>query len=241
MGHWHVPPLQTAPVIAQACPHVPQFWALLDRFTHAPAHITPPNGHPQTPPEQDSPTGHAVPQLPQFAGSLDVSTQLRVPQACSPAAHVAWQVPVEQTGVVPEQASPQVPQLSGSAVVLVQAELQHASPSAQVVPHAPQLPALLVVSTQAPLQQLPGAMAAAQSLSEPHGAPQVYSVPEVAQTWPVGQLPITDGRHAEHPPVAESQSGVLPEQVRLVHPAPPPPSAPGSSGPASATAIALQI
>ena len=77
------------------------------------------------PAPQSCPAAHAVPQAPQFAGSVSVSTQL-LPHCVEPPRHATAHCPIEQS-----------------------------SPAAHVVPQAPQFAGSFIVSMQAPLQTVP--------------------------------------------------------------------------------------
>ena len=103
----------------------------------------------------------ASPQPPQLAESVSTFTQLR-PQATLVPVHRLTQASAWQNGVVPEQASPHLPQLFGSlsserhwplqlevSVGQVQAAFVHAWPPPQVAPHLPQLSGSVPVTTQA--------------------------------------------------------------------------------------------
>jgi hypothetical protein len=70
----HAPLLQTAIVLVQVAPHAPQFLGSFERSTQAPPHRAVPAGHEHWPLPHCSLAAHAVVQLPQWAGSLVVST-----------------------------------------------------------------------------------------------------------------------------------------------------------------------
>jgi hypothetical protein len=80
----------------QACPHVPQLLASLDRLTQTPLQAVSPLLHSQLPLLQTMFGPHACPQLPQLLGSVMVSTQAP-PQSTSPLAHCDEHRPCEQT------------------------------------------------------------------------------------------------------------------------------------------------
>jgi hypothetical protein len=106
-----VPVEQTSPV-AQAWPHVPQFAALVDVFTHVPPHDVIPVGQAHAPLTHCIPPEHTVLHAPQLFGSIATSVQ-RVPQRRCPVGHIVVQVPPMQ--ICPGmQALPHVPQFSGS-------------------------------------------------------------------------------------------------------------------------------
>jgi hypothetical protein len=71
----HTPNRHTAP-LAHAFPHAPQFAGSVDVSTHAPAHVTCPDGQlvPHTPLEQIAPGEHTLPHEPQWDGSVARST-----------------------------------------------------------------------------------------------------------------------------------------------------------------------
>jgi hypothetical protein len=54
----------------QALPHEPQFWKSVDRLTQVPLHRTYPAGQVHVPLTQLSPEAQAVPQAPQWFGSV---------------------------------------------------------------------------------------------------------------------------------------------------------------------------
>lgn len=87
---------------------------------HTPEHVVPPCGQTQAPPAHVADAGHAAPQAPQLAGSVDALTQLE-PHDVRPTAQADWHVP-----------------------------FAHVSPAAHACPHEPQLFASLVSSTHEP-------------------------------------------------------------------------------------------
>ncbi len=122
----------------------------------------------------------ALPQLPQLAGSRDVSTQVPV-QHCDPAEHLLPQLPqlagseVTSTHRPPQQACPAVqllpvphrhvpathisPRAQGGShgTSVVQPPMTHTSPAEQALPQLPQLAGSEVTSTQrSPQQACPG-------------------------------------------------------------------------------------
>src|SRR6185436_1999935 len=90
------------------------------------------------PPEQTSPASQAVPQAPQFFGSMVTSTQA-LPHLVLPPAQLRPHTPAEQTSPA-AQTVPQVPQFFGSKSVMVQTPLQRVEPG-HIVP----VPVLLVL------------------------------------------------------------------------------------------------
>ena len=95
----------------------------------------------QPPPAHPCPEGQALPQVPQFALELFVSTHARL-HAVSPDWQLSEHEPTEHTWE-PEQTTPQVPQLFGSALVAAQPPSQSSWLVGQVVlASAPLLPPL---------------------------------------------------------------------------------------------------
>jgi hypothetical protein len=82
---------------------------------------------------------HAWPQLPQFFGSLERSTQLE-PQAVFGGWHIVVQALASQRGVIPLQTLPQAPQFLGSLLVLVHMPPQFWSPGGQPPSGVSQVP-----------------------------------------------------------------------------------------------------
>jgi hypothetical protein len=85
-----------------------------------------------TPPEHISPKLHTMPQLPQLAMSLVVSTQ-PWPQGVRPAPQLEEQVPAEQSSLE-LHAVPQVPQLLASLATEVHTPEHMTCPAKQAVP-----------------------------------------------------------------------------------------------------------
>jgi hypothetical protein len=121
----------------------------------------------QTPATQLLPAPQGLPQAPQLAGSIRVSTQTPV-QLVRPVAQTSWQAPAAQ--VYPEpQAWPQDPQLARSVWRLVQTSagvpawqvvlgarhwqvpVEQVVAGTQTFPQAPQLAPLEPLSTQVPV------------------------------------------------------------------------------------------
>ena len=95
-------------------------------LTQAVPHASCPLGQPQTPAVQDCPLAQALPQAPQFKGSLPiVFTQAPPVQGVN--AHVAEHTPAEQKGAVVGHTVPHMPQFIGSDCVFTQPALQAAS------------------------------------------------------------------------------------------------------------------
>ena len=104
---------------------MPQWAGLVARSTQTPLHSVNPAAQDcwQVPDAQICPAAQAVPQLPQFLGSVEMLVQtaaVPVPQICFGELHT-------------------------------QADAVHTSPAMQTFPHAPQLDALVAVSTQVPV------------------------------------------------------------------------------------------
>jgi hypothetical protein len=160
-------------------PQAPQLRLLLRTLTHAFPHMLRPAPvlHPaaQAPATHIEPAGHALPQPPQFRGSICVSEH-DVPQSVSLAPQTHWlatQLAPAGQGVL------QAPQLSGSLVrstheppqvdraeppsgapasaahVELQLPCAHTSPAAHASPQPPQLFGSLCVRMHWPLHLMP--------------------------------------------------------------------------------------
>jgi hypothetical protein len=109
LGQTHCPLVQMLPVLAQACPHWPQFRLSLPTSAHIPAQHTwlpghvPAFPHVQLPLTQLSPGWQACPQTPQLVGSVLRFVSQPFPAARSqspkPERQEKPQVPLLQTGV----------------------------------------------------------------------------------------------------------------------------------------------
>ena len=127
----HVPPTHEAVplTLLQTSPHAPQLRASLVRFTHAPLQFVSGIGHAvvHTPLLQTWFAPHERPHMPQFDGSLRVSTH------CPPAHTVSGKL---QKHAPPTHAMPgshfarHAPQLFGSLCVLTHWPLQNVWPAA---------------------------------------------------------------------------------------------------------------
>jgi hypothetical protein len=95
---------------------------------------------PHLPPLHTSPGVHAIPHMPQFAGSFASSTQ-DAPHIVVPPPHDSAQCPPEQT-CPPVHVVPHPPQLSGSVIVFAQPLGQDFSPALHVTPVASGWPPL---------------------------------------------------------------------------------------------------
>jgi hypothetical protein len=198
----HVPALHACPPMHRL-PQAPQLVALDCRSTQTfarppgpppiPMHSVSPAAHMQEPPMHGAPTGHALPQLPQFVFDVWRSTQVIPPppipppmQAVRPVEQPITHDPAEHI-VPPGQRLPQPPQLRGSVCVFVHCTPQSVSPPphahaplaqfapvGQVFPHMPQFDGSVCSFTQALLQ------------SESPAAHVVVHVP-CEQTCPVAQ------------------------------------------------------
>ena len=92
------------------------------RSTQLPPQSVCPPGQPQLPALQVWPAAQALPQVPQFSGSLwklAASTQ-PVPHSALSAGQVATHIDALQSGVAAGQGMPQPPQLAPSAAMLAQ-------------------------------------------------------------------------------------------------------------------------
>jgi hypothetical protein len=133
----------------------------------------------QIPPEQDRPGAQALPQEPQLAGSIWVSTHVPL-QEVKPAAQACWQLPDAQTCPA-EHLVAQEPQCLGSLARLVhtvvapsaqttfgelhtQADWVQTSPAGQTTLHPPQWEALELVSTQVPVAEAGGQSATVEGV-----------------------------------------------------------------------------
>jgi hypothetical protein len=186
----HIPPTHLSPE-GQGCPQPPQFFGSVLVSEQPVAQQVSPPVHAGSPLQvvidehmlsmQDSPIGHAWPQLPQLSGSVEVSAHPILQHSCpggqaGPPLHSTgeWQEPPSQ--VAPDaQALPHVPQFFGSLLVsehpLVQhcssglhagpplqlvgtwhALATHASPAGQALPQVPQSSGFVFSSTQSPAQ-----------------------------------------------------------------------------------------
>ena len=85
---------QNAALPVQTLPQAPQFWASLSSARQIPSQTTVPAGQTQDPATQAWPPPQACAQLPQWAGSVAVSTQAP-PQLVCPGA-VQPQLPLRQ-------------------------------------------------------------------------------------------------------------------------------------------------
>jgi hypothetical protein len=162
-GQTQAPAEQDAPV-GQTLSHAPQLVVVLAKSTQLVRHfVKEPHGRRQLPAAQTSLAAHAFPQLPQLAGSPDVSTHFPSqavvpgPQTHAPPTQLA----------PPEHAAPHVPQLVASVAVCTQLPEQSSAPaphtqapSTQEVPplhgvlHAPQCRLSEARATQAPEPQV---------------------------------------------------------------------------------------
>jgi len=130
---WQMPPQFFWPG-AQHCDGAPRFGPSGSGAWHSlpGAHVFP-VPQLQVPPEQCVPEGHALPQVPQLASSLNIE---------SPPGHVQYDVPPLVTHCWPSgHALPQVPQLDGSSSVPeahLHAPLLQTSPLLHLFPHCPQ-------------------------------------------------------------------------------------------------------
>ena len=147
----HAPPLHTWP-LGHLWPHAPQLVLSTVRSRHMPTALAstgppsaiPPSAGPphsvrpglqltaQAPFEHTSPAAHALPQLPQLAGSTfsETHTPLHI---VVPPTHASAQAPLEQT-LPAGHVLPHAPQLAGSIAV----STHEASPQATVPPlHGP--------------------------------------------------------------------------------------------------------
>jgi hypothetical protein len=82
---------------------MPQLLELLVRSTHGPVPMlqdTWPVGHTQLPREQSAPVPHTLPQIPQFWGSMFVSTQKELHIMTQPSAASVGGGPASASGVV---------------------------------------------------------------------------------------------------------------------------------------------
>jgi hypothetical protein len=131
-------------------PQPPQFWKLDSVSTHVPLQSVASIAQAHCPPTHDLPPAHDVPHMPQFAGSLPVSTQLFEQFVSGPQSLAHW--PALHTWDGPH-AVPHAPQFCGSSERSTHAPLHasrptshthapwlHVSPFAvlHVVPHMPQ-------------------------------------------------------------------------------------------------------
>ena len=116
---------------------------------------------------QEFPSSHALPQAPQFLGSLSVSTQTDIP--------LTWQ---EVKGGVHR-----VPGSGGSVQV---PSMQNGCPIGQRLPHAPQLNGSLVVITQMGIpvtwQEVKGGVHVM-----PASVTRLVQAPLMQNGWPAGQ------------------------------------------------------
>lgn len=125
-------------------------------------------------PEQTPPCGQVTQALPQQVW----------PVAQSPSAAHCTQVPPEQTGALPEQALPQVPQLFLSLLRSVHLPPQQPGvvPLVQTMPQPPQLFLSVCSFTQVPLQQFSPEVLQSPALPQVQ-APLTHVSPE-AHMWP---------------------------------------------------------
>jgi hypothetical protein len=146
-GQPHAPPAQIC-VAEHVVPHVPQFVALVARFTSQPSVTLPlqsakPTSHvkPHVPALHVAvafaTTGHVVEHDPQCIGSAPRSAQT-ASQRVWPLAHITLHVPMSQTGDVDGHVTPHAPQLFGSLLETVhplEPEAHWSHPVSQ--PHTP--------------------------------------------------------------------------------------------------------
>ena len=90
-------------------------------------------GHEQLPDAQTSTAAHALPQAPQFAGSIPSLTQ-RLPQSAWALGHMVVQAPETHASPV-AHALPHPPQLAGSVWVVEHTEPHSFCPVGQLEPH----------------------------------------------------------------------------------------------------------
>ena len=174
------------PKLPQLTPQAPQLAGFEVKSRHWPLQSVKPAGHRHLPALHALPPLHASPQPPQLSGSVPSFTQLW-PHATSGALQLETQLWLWQNGVLPAQASPHFPQLSGSfwsdrhcpSQLEVSGGQAHAPfaqawPPAQASPHFPQLSGSLPTMAQAcPQVVWPG--------------PEQLHLPPW-QTWPLPQL-----------------------------------------------------
>jgi hypothetical protein len=170
--HCSVPPQQAPPQHAadpQLVPHAPQLLESVCRSVHAVGHSDVPLGQTHAPAEQIPPGKQAMPQLPQFCGSVDVSEQRSSQQLSDELQNAvgvidghpphevgcdkSTQLPSQHPGGFPPHCRPQTPQFIGSYPVST---------------HAPahgvcMVPAGIVGHTQAPPAQVDPAIMLWQS------------------------------------------------------------------------------
>jgi hypothetical protein len=117
----HDPFSQRGVLVGQALPHDPQLKASPSSDLQTPSQNAVPSGHAHCPPLQVCPEEQALPQPPQFSGSVSTSTHA-FPHATCPG---AWQAhkPETQLCAAPH-ARPHDPQLAGSERVSEQAPAQ---------------------------------------------------------------------------------------------------------------------
>jgi hypothetical protein len=128
--HWvvQVPIWQNGVVPLQTVPHVPQLLGSVPVLVQVPLHLCWPVGQGiwHMPAEQVCPEPQAWPQVPQFCGSVDRSTQLW-PQAVFGLWHWVVQVLASQKGALAAQTLPHFPQFLGSRCVSTQTPEQSVS------------------------------------------------------------------------------------------------------------------
>jgi hypothetical protein len=184
-GQAHAPDAQTFGP-EHAFPHVPQFALLVCVFAQAPAQFV--SAAPQQMLSPAAATAsfahfgvglmHAVPQVPQLAGSIERSAQLAPPQSVEDAVPAQVQLPLEQVdpGFAVAQDVPQVPQFAGSMRVFTQSglplppQLEETAVSAQE--HEPPVQVTVLTATPGAQHAFPQAPQSLGSLWRSTHAPQ---------------------------------------------------------------------
>jgi hypothetical protein len=115
-------------------PHAPQLFGSLASERQKPPQSEVLSGHVQEPATQVVPWAHATPHLPQFAGSVLVSTHASPHAVCPVPGHA--QAPPTQL-CAPEHGVVQLPQCSLSVEVSTQSAPHATSPTAHEEPHVP--------------------------------------------------------------------------------------------------------
>ena len=129
VGHTQLPLPQIWPPV-QTVAQSPQWSGSELVSMHTPLHTVSDEPHPHVPAAHISPGEQAIPQALQFIASVWRSTQA-LEQLVWPVAQPAAHAPLAQTGVAPEQAVPQPPQLAGSVCTFTHFPPQSIVPDGQ--------------------------------------------------------------------------------------------------------------
>jgi hypothetical protein len=173
----------------------------------------------QDAPLQDVAPAQEAPQAPQFAESLERSTQARL-QLVRPVAQLVLHAPLLHTSP-PPQACPQAPQLSGALEVSPHVPAHAGCPARQTqLPQPPQFATSLMTSTQARSQDVSPALQLPAHCPALHTSVTAHALPHDPQS--VGLF--ATSMHA--PAQRSSPAAQMPPPAPAPPPDPPWPPAP---------------